>query len=160
MTTTQKSNFKLGKDSLTYLLIKKHGGIPFKRYSIDKKTPQCSKLGIDRLERIFIDRKPFDWAVLYSNVTNQIIAYYHPKTQTKQLNKTDFTALNKANEWKIYIIYTQRYKLKTGRTSRLSLPIDDLSDVQQYWNRDTQRIMVYNNGQHTHNFMKGQFFKV
>ncbi|BDS12367.1 hypothetical protein [Aureispira anguillae] len=156
-----KPEFKLKKDSLTYLLIKtSNSSTPIKRYSLDYRTPNHPALGVDRLERVFIKGKAFEWAVLYDNKTNQIQAYYHPKTQDQQLSKDKFQMLLGKVKLKLYIIYTAAYKLKTGRTKGLSMPIQELTEIPQYWNQDVERIMVYENGKHTQNFIKGQFFKL
>lgn len=153
--------FKLGRDSLSYLMVKyPTNQQPFKRYSMDSKTRNDAQLGIDRLERVFLRGKNYEWAVLYDNKTKKVQHYYHPTRNTQQLDKQDyFKALGKAS-LKLYIIYNAAYKLRTGRTKGLSMPLKDLSEVAQYWNADIERIMIYKNGQHTQNFIKGQFFKV
>lgn len=163
MASSSGSNpeFKLKRDSLTYLLIKtSSNSTPIKRYSLDYRTPKNPALGIDRLERVFIKGKAFEWAVLYDNKTNQIQAYYHPKAQDQQLSKSEFQVLLGKVKLKLYIIYTKDYKLKTGRKKGLTMPIQEVNEIPQYWNQDVERIMVYQNGKHTQNFIKGQFFQV
>jgi hypothetical protein len=156
-----KTEFKIKRDSLSYLLVKTPGNpTPIKRYSLDYRTPQNPALGVNRLERVFIKGKGFEWAVLYDNRNNKIQAYYHPKKQDQQLNKEEFQVLLGKVKLKLYIIYNAAYKLKTGRTKGLSMPIEELNEIPQYWNKDVERIMVYQNGKHTQNFIKGQFFKV
>jgi hypothetical protein len=159
--STASDKFKLGRDSLTYLAVKyPNQKDAFKRYSMDHKTPNNPQRGVSRLERVFLQQKHFEWAVLYDNKTGKIIAYYHPTTGTEQLDKeTYYKALGKAS-LKLYLIYNSAYKRRTGRTKGLSMPIESLKDVAQYWNQDVERIMVYQNGKHTQNFIKGQFFKV
>lgn len=158
---TVSNQFKLGRDSLTYLAIKyPHQKDAFKRYSMDHKTPNNPQRGISRLERVFLQQKPFEWAVLYDNKTGKINAYYHPQKQDQALSKEAFQQLLGSVKLKLYIIYKAAYKLKTGRTKGLSMPIERLDETPQYWNQDVERIMVYQNGQHTHNFIKGQFFRV
>ena len=156
-----KTKFKIKIDSLSYLLVKTPGNsTPFKRYSLDSRTPENPALGVNRLERVFLKGKVFEWAVLYDNRNNKIQAYYHPKKQEQQLSKEDFQALLGKVKLKLYIIYNAAYKLKTGRKKGLSMPIEQLEEIPQYWNKDVERIMVYQNGKHTQNFIKGQFFKV
>lgn len=159
--STASDKFKLGRDSLTYLAVKyPNQKDAFKRYSMDHKTPQNPQRGVSRLERVFLQQKHFEWAVLYDNKTGKILAYYHPTTGTEQLDKeTYYKALGRTSV-KLYLIYTSAYKRRTGRTKGLSVPIESLKDVPQYWNQDIERIMVYQNGKHTQNFIKGQFFKV
>jgi hypothetical protein len=159
--STTSNKFKLGRDSLTYLAVKYPNQTDaYKRYSMDHKTPNNPQRGVSRLERVFLQQKNFEWAVLYDNKTRKIIAYYHPTTGTEQLDKEKYyKALGKASI-KLYLIYNSAYKLRTGRTKGLSMPIESLEDVAQYWNQDIERIMVYQNGKHTHNFIKGQFFTV
>jgi len=154
------SKFKLGRDSLTYLMIKypQHTK-PYKRYSMDSKTRTDAQLGIDRLERIFLKGKTYEWAILYDNKTASIIHYYHPTRNTQQLNKNEYSKAIGKTALKLYLIYNAAYKMKTGRTKGLSVPIKELTEVEQYWNTDIERIMIYQNGQHSHNFIKGQFFK-
>lgn len=161
MASSTKTEFKIKRDSLSYLLIKTPGNpTPIKRYSLDAKTPQNPSLGIHRLERVFLKGKVFEWAVLYDNKTGKINAYYHPQKQDQALSKEAFQQLLGSVKLKLYIIYKAAYKLKTGRTKGLSMPIERLDETPQYWNQDVERIMVYQNGQHTHNFIKGQFFRV
>lgn len=156
-----KTEFKIKRDSLTYLLLKTPGNAtPIKRYSLDARTPQNPILGVNRLERVFLKGKVFEWAVLYDNKTNKILAYYHPKKQDQALSKEEFQTLLGKVQIKLYIIYNAAYKLKTGRKKGLSMPIEQLDEIPQYWNQDIERIMVYQNGKHTQNFIKGQFFKV
>ena len=158
---TVSNRFKLGRDSLTYLAIKyPHQKDAFKRYSMDHKTPNNPQRGINRLERVFLQQKPFEWAVLYDNKTGKILAYYHPTTGTEQLDKTRYYKALGRSSLKLYLIYTAAYRRRTGRTKGLSISIDSIEEVAQYWNQDVERIMVYQNGQHTHNFIKGQFFRV
>lgn len=156
--STATKKFKLGRDSLSYLLLKLPNMRPLKRYSMDHKTPQHPQLGIERLQRVFLKGKVFEWAVLYDNQSNQVQAYYHPKTQDQPLDKSSFYKALQKPKIKLYIIYTPAYKLKTGRTKGLSMPIESLEEVPQYWTPEVAKIMIYQDGKHTHNFIKGQFF--
>ena len=157
----KKPEFKLKVDSLSYLLLKTSSNpTPLKRYSLDYRTPQNPDLGVNRLERVFLKGKGFEWAVLYDNRNNKIQAYYHPKKQDEQLDKEEFLKLLGKVKLKLYIIYSAAYKLKTGRKKGLTMPIEQLDEIPQYWNKDVERIMVYQNGKHTQNFIKGQFFTV
>jgi hypothetical protein len=155
----KKPEFKFKIDSLSYLLIKSPScSVPIKRYSLDYRTPQNPDLGINRLERVFVKGKSFEWAALYNNKDHKVIAYYHPKTQDQQLDKDEYLKVLNKVKLKLYIIYTAAYKLKTGRKKGLTMSIESLDDVAQYSNQDVERIMIYQNGKHTQNFIKGQFF--
>ena len=154
----KKARFKLGKDSLTYLIIKypQHSNT-IKRYSIDK-TRQDPEGGINRLERKFLQGNPFEWAVLFDK-NDKKLAYYHPKTGTQKLTKEQYyDALGKGS-LKIYLIYTAAHRRATGRVKGDSFKIEDMSDVEQYFNSDVERINVYKNSILTHYYKNGQFFE-
>jgi hypothetical protein len=156
--TNQKPSIK---NALSYLLLKTESNpTPMKRYSFDQKTPTDPRRGIAKLERFFLKEGDFEWAILYDNQTGEKIAYYHPSTKDQPISLPTYNKLLGKSQIKLYIIYTSTYKLRTGRTKGLTMPIEDLKEVEQYWNQDVQRIMIYQNQRHTHNFINGQFFTV
>lgn len=160
-TKTKHSKEQFVKNALSYLLLKQIGNpTPQKRYSFDSKTPHDPRIGIAKLERAYLKEGNFEWAVLYNNQTGEKIAHYHPTHRDEPINLQVYNKLLGKSKIKLYIIYTNAYKLRTGNTKGLTMPIENLEEVEQYWNADVKSIMIYQNNQHTHNFSKGQFFAV
>lgn len=152
--------FKLGRDSLSYLLVKySNNAKSTKRFSIDslQKGPEY---GIQRLERIFLKNKHFDFAVMYDAKTNTIRWYYHPKTGLSRLTKKQYYETLDPGSLKIYLIYNSAYRRRTGQVKGTALKIDELNEIHQYWNEDIERIQIYKNGSLIQHYIKGQFFSV
>lgn len=155
-----KSDFKLGRDSLTFLLVKyTDKPVPYKRYSLDAGQNLDPSAGIKRLEKIFLKGQVFDWANITHKESGNIIHYYNGATGTQQLTKEEYTTNRAKNNssLKIYVIYTAQYKIRTGNPKGRSFAINDISEVKQYWNQNVMRIQVYKDEVHTHNFVNGKF---